>query len=43
MHSEGKGDFLSKMWSNFSWPLGRVPTVGGGTMAMAEPPMQHLF
>jgi len=37
------GEFLSKMWSNFRWSLGRVPTVGGATMAKAEPPMQHLF
>ena len=28
---------------NFCCPLGRVPAVGGATMAKAEPPMQHFF
>ena len=36
------GEFLSKMWSDFLWPLGGVDTVGGATMAKAEPPMQPL-
>ena len=40
--SHCKGEFLSKMWYNFRWPLGRVPTDGGITMARAEPPMQHF-
>ena len=30
------------MWSNFGCPLGRVPTVGGATMAKSEPLMQPL-
>ena len=30
-------EFLSKMWSNFRWPLGRVPTVGGATRAIDDP------
>ena len=29
--------FPSKIWSNFSLPLGKVPIVGGATMAKAEP------
>ena len=40
----GRGGFLSKMWSDFRWPLGRFPTVwGGATMAIPEPPMQQFF
>ena len=43
MYDYMMGEFLSKMGSNFRWHLGRVPTVGGATMAIAESPMQHLF
>ena len=35
------GEFLSQMWSNFCWPLGRVPAVGA-TMAKSEPQI-HLL
>ena len=37
------GEILSKMWSNFRWPLESVTTVAGATMAKAEPPMDHFF
>ena len=37
------GEFLSNLWSSFRFPLGRLPTVGGAAMAIAELPMQHLF
>jgi len=36
------GEFLSKMWLNFRWLLGRVPIVGGAAMAKAELPMQLI-
>ena len=36
-------EILSKMMSNIRWPLERVPTVGGFTIAKAEPPMQPLL
>ena len=33
----------SKVRSKFRWPLGRVPTVGEATMAIAEPSLQIFF
>ena len=38
-----EAEFLSKMWSNFRWPLGRDPSVGAATLAKDEPPMQPFF